>query len=439
MRARSLLLPLALTALCLDLPAARAKGGAAPPAAHRDEAAFLNDRYTPEFRKRVNEAIDRGVRWLLTQQRADGSWPSIHNKNYPMGPTALALLTVLKGGVKPTHPAVTKGFAYLRKLPMKKTYSVAILLMALDAREAPARDPFAVEQVDRYGHTKRKDPCLEHIGKDARAWMKEGVAFLLEHQTGQGVWRYPTKQAFDLSNTQYALLGLKAATRCGLKIPSDVWQAALTFLLGHQEKTGKAVRYRANQVRGKYRITWSEAAQARGFRYVGPKQRVTGSMTTAGLASMIICQGELWSSRRFRGDLRQRTRVGIRDAMAWLQTYFDIRRNPVQPEKGRPGPPPDALRGGPNHFYYLYGLERASILGRIRHYGKIDWYEDGAELLMYDQADDGSWPQALPVVETCFAILFLKRATTRMRVPVITSTGGAPKDTRAGSKGKGPK
>ncbi len=60
---------------------------------------------------------------------------------------------------------------------------------------------------------------------------------------------------------------------------------------------------------------------------------------------------------------------------------------------------------------------------------------------MHDQADDGSWPLAERVVESCFAILFLKRATSRMSIPVITpAPGKAPADTRdKGNSGKGGK
>jgi len=337
-----------------------------------------------------------------------------------MGPSALALLTLLKGGVPAKAPAVCRAFKHLRRLPMKKTYSVGILLMALDAKYGAARDPFVVEKVDRYGRSVRKDPCLEHISKDDLAWMREGVQFLLDRQTADGVWRYPTKAAFDLSNTQYALLGLKAAMRCGIKIPATVWQSALTYVLNWQEPKGKSVALRGNEVRGRYRIQWTEQAEARGFRYATRKNPVTGSMTTAGLSSLIICQGQLWASRRFRGDLRQRTRVGIRDAIAWIQSHFTVVQNPIQPEEGRTLNP----RGAGNDYYYLYGLERASILGRVRHYGDFDWYDDGAELFMHDQWEDGHWASTTDPVSTCFAILFLKRATSRMSVPVITPAAG---------------
>ena len=124
--------------------------------------------------------------------------------------------------------------------------------------------------------------------------------------------------------------------------------------------------------------------------------------------------------------------------MAWMQHHYTVHVNPIiGPDgKARHAPPPTI--GGPNHYYYLYGLERASILGRIRMYGEHDWYEEGAEIIMMDQLEDGSWSTGPKLVDTCFAVLFLKRATSRMKVPVITPEAGAPPaDTRAKAKAKG--
>jgi hypothetical protein len=54
--------------------------------------------------------------------------------------------------------------------------------------------------------------------------------------------------------------------------------------------------------------------------------------------------------------------------------------------------------------------------------GKHDWWKEGAEYLLGAQTADGSWPGSeqggrqggdvtSPLVNTCFAILFLKKAT----------------------------
>lgn len=378
----------------------------------REEQKVQDASYPIEFRKRVNSAIKDGVRWLKVKQLPNGSWADRHNGGYPMGPTALATLTLLKSGVPRDAPCIQRAFTYLRAQKMARTYSVGILLMALDAKYAPARDPFAVDATDRYGNiTAKKDPCAEAISKKDKAWMKEGVDFLLKHQTADGVWRYPSAKGFDLSNTQYALLGLQAATRCAVKVKPRVWLDALRYLLEHQDKVGPPVLLKCNEVRGRYRFEWTEPSAARGFRYV-KGICVSGSMTTAGLAGLIICKGALWKSRSFNGKLRAQTRDGIRDAIAWMQKHFSVTENPIVKEKDL------RIVGAQQHYYYLYGMERAGILGKTRYFGTIDWYYDGALYLLDKQ--DVEWLTPGTLVSSCFAVLFLKRATTRMNIPVIT-------------------
>jgi hypothetical protein len=54
--------------------------------------------------------------------------------------------------------------------------------------------------------------------------------------------------------------------------------------------------------------------------------------------------------------------------------------------------------------------------------GNHDWYLDGARELLAAQAANGSWDASHfkhPTWDTCFAILFLKRATKRL----VASTG----------------
>ena len=72
------------------------------------------------------------------------------------------------------------------------------------------------------------------------------------------------------------------------------------------------------------------------------------------------------------------------------------------------------------HIYYLYGLERIGMLYGTDRIGSHDWYDEGAAWLIKHQADNGSWRN---VPDTCFAILFLRRATAPL--PGV-ATGGRP-------------
>jgi hypothetical protein len=365
-----------------------------------------NEAYPAEFRAKVDAAVDRGVEALLKLQRDDGTWAAQGDlQSYSLGVNALCTLALLVGGVPPKELAVRNAFRAMRKAPLEKTYDVGVLLMALHAKYA---GPPKESDVDEYGRSKHRDPCEKAMSKEDKAWMKKCVKFLLDNESG-GHWRYPGG-GVDLSNTQYALLGLWAASRCGFEIPERVWMDGLTWLLGTQERTGPEVMLQVNEVRGEYRIAWKERARARGFRY-RPENPVSGSMTTAGLACIAICQDELWASRRYTPKLRARARRGVRDALAWMQDNFVVEKNPGEPSGGW-------------HFYYLYGMERAGILSRSRFMGKYDWYFQGATYLIDKQGHDGTWTSEHRTLDTCFGILFLRRSTQRPMRSVITPEFG---------------
>jgi hypothetical protein len=93
--------------------------------------------------------------------------------------------------------------------------------------------------------------------------------------------------------------------------------------------------------------------------------------------------------------------------MAWLDKNFDAEQN--------------AGAERPELFYYLYGIERVGDLTGRKEFNGKDWYLRGATLLLDRQEADGKWNDSSgfppgDVLGTCFALLFLKRAT----IPVVT-------------------
>ncbi|MHC4598277.1 MAG: prenyltransferase/squalene oxidase repeat-containing protein [Planctomycetota bacterium] len=382
-----------------------------------------------ELQKRVNMAVQKGMKCLEGLQSPDGTWRGVWGNfkpphNYPMGETALCLLALLKSGLHRSDEKIQKGFAWLRKQPLKKTYEVGILLMAIEAlhaKQEPAPvDPKALTVVAR-GKVK---PSPQD--KD---WMRQCVDFLLRvrvssqrilgKDTGKAlahkdVWHYPSTTG-DHSNTQFALLGLKSAAKCGIDIPPEVWHNTLLHFLEIQEKDGPAVpRWRVSTDKKDNRYVVFKRPtgvpdHARGWAYAATKYpktgisdplgATTGSMTCVGVSSLAIALSEL--GRNCPLDLKPKAEQAIWDGIAWLNYHWKIEENPRHPEQRW-------------HYYYLYGLERVGVLTWQRTIGKHDWYRKGAEYLIESQLGSGGWdcPVCNGILNnTCFALLFLTRAT----------------------------
>jgi hypothetical protein len=108
----------------------------------------------------------------------------------------------------------------------------------------------------------------------------------------------------------------------------------------------------------------------------------------------------------------------VLDGLAWMDRHWSVTENPG---------PSETAKGVPNSwlYYYLYAVERMGLLYDTTLVGSHDWYLEGARELLKAQKPDGSWDASHfkhPTWDTCFAILFLKRAT---RPLVATEAGGA--------------
>lgn len=107
-----------------------------PSGKNLDKNAIASYRSTlsKENQRKVNDAIDRGVKWLRSiQNKKDGSWS---NGRYPVGYTALAGLTLLECGGNPLDPAVCKAADYVRfyapNLTKRSTYQLSLTILFLD-------------------------------------------------------------------------------------------------------------------------------------------------------------------------------------------------------------------------------------------------------------------------------------------------------------------
>jgi len=79
-------------------------------------------------------SIEKATNWLLSEQKADGSWQSgIRSAETQVGASSLALLALLNAGVPPEAAAMQRALDWLRTQQPSDTYSVSLQTMALSA------------------------------------------------------------------------------------------------------------------------------------------------------------------------------------------------------------------------------------------------------------------------------------------------------------------
>ncbi len=173
----------------------------------------------------------------------------------------------------------------------------------------------------------------------------------------------------DNSNSQYAALGLRACASGSVFVEKKVIRDAMNWWEGAQSGDG-------GWTYGKAGTSW-------------------GSMTAGGVGAVVIYN---WMLRKpWQGDRP------VKKGMEWLSVNWDVTKNPKR----------QAAKGDEKHHtYYLYGLERVGMLYGSDMIGAHDWFDEGAKFLLQNQQADGSWQfQNGRFVDTCFAVLFLRRAT----------------------------
>jgi hypothetical protein len=366
---------------------------------------------------RIGEGVRKGVDFLLSRFDAEKGWGNALGTGtygnvgvpypYDAGPTALVSYALLKAGVPRDHPTLKKAFSMLklRHRTPGVAYELSVMLLAVSERAGAARCPdFRVAPLRSERTTHRfKKPGRNPFPKEEWTWVVDLARKLISFQAENGGWRYYPNDFHsggraDVSSTQFALLALSTAHRCGVLVPEEVFAKARDFLLASQEKEGVPVP-RAVHVPGGD----PEALdRARGFPYIAgsdvlPYRRVSGGMTAAGVASLILLREELGSD--------ERVEKAILDGYAWVGRYFCIEVNP--------GAFP--FLGGSYHFVWLYALERCGDLGRRDVIGERSWFFEGATYLLSVQEKSGAFtdetcmnPQ--DILGTAFALLFLTRA-----------------------------
>jgi len=358
----------------------------------------------------VQKAVERAVAWLRKRQRRDGGWGDVHGKGtygasqrvtFGLGPTALALYALCKARQPTRDPVLKKGFAFLWNASAKwrdvRTTSMeaSVILLAVTAT------------ADRAFYVKKRVPPKLH-GR-FRTWAVRLAKDLVRRRTARG-WRYnvrnrveslPAGGPEDMISTHLAALALFSARRLGIQVKDALWQDVLTFTLEQQDPRLLRALDRPAQ---------------RGFAYIrghpiSDRGLSTGGATACGLATAVMAFAALtddgkrltaWQSAN--ESLARDTLDAAGAAQAWLAA------------RGVPFENPEKREGEKfDHYHWLWALETAMDVGKLKMLGTHTWYANGAAALLKRQRNDGSWRGAgtwepADVLDTSFAVLFLQRA-----------------------------
>lgn len=359
-----------------------------------------------ELQDKVNEMVERGITALLssTPLLSDHSFNQLGYRNvtHIMRYEEIVLYTLAHCGV-----AMKNEFNSLLKdvleLPLDRTYHVALQAMALEA-------------IDRIKYQARIADCAQFLvdnqcangqwdygletpskhwkkvytgGKNIKGIITDGkntsdaksqdtqVRPDKSTQTQKiGAYKItrtkPGRPAGDNSNTQYALLGLRACKEAYIDIQPETFRLAKSWLENNQGPDGGWMYSPLNE---------KDSSES------------YGSMTAGGLGSLYIVKFFLNEIKPGQQD------KSTEKAINWLIKNYTVSNNPRTDRQ--------------QHFYYyLYALERAGILSGYEKFGNNNWYLDGCRELTAKQ----EWTN---ISDICFALLFLKRATKPLKT-VIT-------------------
>jgi hypothetical protein len=197
----------------------------------------------PEITPAIRQAIDRGLRFLTTEQNRDGSWRT-HGPSgrYPTAMTSLAGLALLAGGNTPTQGA------YARQVSSALTYVL----------KAARRDGL-IAQIEEESHCMHGHgfamlflaQCMG-VEEDPRRMaqirlaLQRAVELTARSQSAAGGWLYtPDANSDEGSVTVTQVQGLRAARNAGIAVPKQVIDRAMDYLHASANPDG-GIRYQAS-------------------------------------------------------------------------------------------------------------------------------------------------------------------------------------------------
>jgi uncharacterized Zn finger protein (UPF0148 family) len=359
----------------------------AKPAGQMADADSVKQKLDEELRKfgtsseEVNRAIDRGsaylaAHYLKNEFRGDddylGAYALIHTSQYFSNGK---LRDKINAFLRTDHWLKSGAAVYtcgLRALALEATHDPDLRILTRECAE------YLVEAQGPKGTWSYMANVPITPVAPAKQGSEPGISIsggepLDEEIKGELVERKNTSKNpadGDTSCTQFAILGLHAAARCGYLVPKTVWEKCLKEIEARHCKDG-------------------------GWAYHSTGHPSYGSMTCAGICTVALC-------RFYLGEKDYLEHPMLKSGLKWLGDNFSVEKNPKENSWS---------------LYYLYSVERVGVFAATDALGEHLWYGKGAKFLVGTQGTDGSWtaPSEGKEKGTAFGLLFLTRATSPVK------------------------
>lgn len=331
---------------------------------------------TPE---QVDQAIEKATKFLYSKLGKDGTWEAVPRPELSTpkdtkqidlkgrqwgGYTAIAVYALLAAGENPQDPRLKAAIDFLQKANIQSTYGLGLSAQAWNlVASTPATKAVAAHDV------RMLDLGLIRKGENAgfySYWTGSKLGSDLPRWTDANNIGPEPKWWHDLSNSQYAVLGMWALEQSGAEVPNEFWKTVDAAWKKRQEPDGS-------------------------WRYNKDKEP-SPAMTAAGVATLFITQDyvtpDTWGLCKGGAATPE-----IDKGLAWMDQHVKEVMTGVD-------------------YYTFYGVERIGVASGRKYFGTVDWYQQGANTLVSSQGKEGAWNGAWgEIPSTCFAMLFLSRGS----------------------------
>ncbi len=307
----------------------------------------------------LEQMVARAIAYLRTAQASDGYFGAPETP----GITALVTAALLRHGLPPSDPTVSRSLKYLenlvqpdggiyRKGSYYRNYETCLAIMCFTEANQDGRYQERLQRAEKFIKGLQWD---EAEGHDASSMSHGG--------SGYGKHKRP-----DLSNTSYFVEALQGLGRG----PDDeAMKRALIFISRCQnlESEHNTSPFAAKNPDGGFYYTVAAGGKSQADATPNGGLRSYGSMTYAGLKSMIYAGLDATDKR-------------VKAAVKWIQNHYTLDSNPGLGDAGL-------------YYYYHTFAKTLSTLGEERIVDSQgvahDWRRELTAALRKRQRANGSW------------------------------------------------